>query len=469
MLLFSTKFPVKDELTKQKFVEMVIQWNQESPHDKMEGISWDENSYNIKFQDGKRTLAIEELRDKNVIATRFRKEDENGVVWTTDFILNLEDKIIAICLDRETTEDTTSFIPRFSPPHFVKRILKNKYSGYDGNLLISEQPHVINLDNYKIVEDIILRKVKYTLPIVYVTKSWAGNYPLNVKTLALKLQGVAHVLKEVDPNVSKVLMKNCNGENVHHGGIGIYYPSISATNKKINGQGYWEKGEEILVRKIVNIIFRYANQQRRESMYTWEGIQNEILRLKNESLLNKRRAVEDENQEIVNVFDELIKEQEETIKELNNKVAALTQENQGLRFKMDAMDELPILFMGEEEDLYDGEIKEMILDILSESLNKQKNNSRRAHILKDIIDNNNYEGVVEKRKNEIKNILKGYSNMPSSMKQSLQKFGFCISADGKHYKLSYYNDSRYTFIMAKSGSDGRGGSNLASEIIKDIL
>ena len=40
--------------------------------------------------------------------------------------------------------------------------------------------------------------------------------------------------------------------------------------------------------------------------------------------------------------------------------------------------------------------------------------------------------------------------------------------DGKkHYKIRLNGDTRYQATMAKTGSDGnRGGSNLASEIIK---
>ena len=32
MLIFSTRLPVKDTLTKGKFFELVIRWNQDSPH-----------------------------------------------------------------------------------------------------------------------------------------------------------------------------------------------------------------------------------------------------------------------------------------------------------------------------------------------------------------------------------------------------------------------------------------------------
>lgn len=38
MLIYSAMFPIKEELTQDNFIELVIQWNQKSPHDKMDGV-----------------------------------------------------------------------------------------------------------------------------------------------------------------------------------------------------------------------------------------------------------------------------------------------------------------------------------------------------------------------------------------------------------------------------------------------
>ena len=89
--------------------------------------------------------------------------------------------------------------------------------------------------------------------MIYVTKKWDGAYPLHVKRLSERLQGTAHVLKEADPKLGALLRKSCNGENPHHGAIGIYYPSASAGKKKIHFEPYTE---EILFQKIVNMIYR---------------------------------------------------------------------------------------------------------------------------------------------------------------------------------------------------------------------
>ncbi|MBP3567825.1 MAG: hypothetical protein J6K04_01545 [Lachnospiraceae bacterium] len=469
MLLYSTKFTVKESFAKKEFVSLVLQWNQNSPHDKMRGISWNEQDYNLHFKDGKRTLAINELVNYHLIAARFRKEDEHGVVWTTDYILNYEERKLAVRLDRETTEDTTKFVPKFSRPHFVRMVISNGYAGKDAELEISNEAISITKSNYKIIEDIIMGNVRYDLPIIYVTKTWAGNYPVKMYELTDNLQGVAHVLKETDASVSKLLMKNCEGKNAHHGGIGIYYPSSSAASKTLDGSKYITS-EEILVRKITDIVFRYMNQQIREEMYTWEGVQYALVRARNEELAKMRDNVENENKEILDFFEEQLQNLEGTIKELNNKNAALAQELQGLRRKVDMTENIPILIYGEEDDLYEGEIREIVMDILVESKKKnQKENSRRAHVIKDIIETNRYDEITKSREKRIKQVLKGYRSMSSSMRQDLQEFGFTITEDGKHYKLTFCDDPRYVATMAKTSSDHQSGDNLSATIIKNML
>ena len=51
----------------------------------------------------------------------------------------------------------------------------------------------------------------------------------------------------------------------------------------------------------------------------------------------------------------------------------------------------------------------------------------------------------------------------------LEELGFSVVSEGKHYKLTYFQDPRYTIVMAKSCSDARAGNNLASEIIRKML
>ncbi len=107
MQIYSAMIPVKETFSKKEFVRLLLEWNQGSPHDRMKGVRW---------QEEQRLLAVEDLPEKRIIAARFQKTDSYGMIWTSDLVLNLEEKRLSVRLDQEVTEQTSSFfLPFFSP------------------------------------------------------------------------------------------------------------------------------------------------------------------------------------------------------------------------------------------------------------------------------------------------------------------------------------------------------------------
>ena len=92
MLLFSTILSINDTLTKDNFIELVIEWNQNSPHEDnvIQNIEWN-GERNIRFGHERLWLAIEEYRNKNIIAVRYEKIDEDGAIWDTDYVMNFDE------------------------------------------------------------------------------------------------------------------------------------------------------------------------------------------------------------------------------------------------------------------------------------------------------------------------------------------------------------------------------------------
>ena len=468
MQIYSAIFPVKESLSQDDLINLVIEWNQGSPHNKISNLNWDGKKRNIKFEDGNLSLAIEEIRTYNTIAIRFHQFDENNIIWNTDIVVNFNTHIFSIKIDRETTADTIGFIPQFKTPILVNMLLDRDFIGMDNDLEISAKEIPIKKDNYKVIENIICRNTVYSMPVIYVTKSW-GRYPLRVHTLAYRLRGVAHVLIEEDADVCKFLKDSCRGMNSHHGSIGIYYPGSSAPYKIITPRRY-EGQEETLIDRIVNMVCRYMNQQARDKMMTWEGVQNELLKLRYVSATEKKAKAENEVSEVYENFSDELEEKERTIEELNNRVMALQAENQGLRAKYEQVSEIPLNYYGEEDELYEGEIKDHILETLQKQMKQVKKGTRKEIILQDILESNELTGALEEKRAEIKRILKGYTKVGDSLKRDLKAYGFIITKDGGHYKLTYKGDSRYLFTMASSGSDSqRGGENLIGDIIRDML
>ena len=474
MLIFSTKLPVKETFTKQKFFELVVRWNQDSPHHRIDGIEWD-GGCRHRWGDMKNMLEITEYDD--VAAAHFVQSEQLGVHWTTEFILHTGRQEIGIYLSREATENTVYFHKEFKPPYFLKLLMRENVLGADVGLSISGYPHSFGAiaDERQVLTQLCLDDDGiFRLPVVYLTRDWFTEHcVIDEGELARRLCGVAHVLVESDKDVSRALKDICNGQNVYNGGMAIYFPSVSATAKRF--VPYEGMDTEKVMTQMVRMIFRYMNQQKRERIDTWDGIQMLQMRRQAEQLLVEKRRLEENRKQTSKDKDEYW----DAYVQAQTQVEALTEQNERLqneiavlRARMDSMGENPLLYYGREEDFYQGEILEFVRAALSEKLRRlpeEKDNPLRcADVLQDLLNANECEEIQEQRQAELKRVLKGYRTLTPDIRRTLIDMGFKITSDGKHHKLTYYGKDRYTVTMAKSGSDYRGGDNLFSEIKKRV-
>lgn len=477
MLLFSTILDIDKSLTKDKFIQLVIAWNQESPHPEniISGINWN-GERNIRFGKEDLWLDIEEYRNKDTIAVRYEKVEQDGIVWNTDFIMNFSEMRMSIQLDRSYKEEALIVDSKFSTPHFITTLIQHGYLKGDGNLPVLREPIYVTEDNCEILTDIINNKQRYRLPIVYVSKTVVNRDPLNVRWLSDRLKGVAHVLIEDNKRLNHKIREKCNDNNEYNGSIGIYYPNSVIRNRRFLYRTY-TGSDSILLDKVVRTVIQYANSQNVDSLYTWQGVSNALLsdrlRTQREERLNAenaRQKAEDEMGKVYDTFDEDLKRLQQQVDELTRQNEALRCENYGLRAKLNEIDAVPILVFGDEEDFYLGEVKDLVLSALEDTLGNTPKKSRKADVLRDIIDSNDYQHLGKDRKSKVKNLLKGYKGLTSSVRQQLIDLGFEITEEGKHYKLVYYGDGRYWTTLAKTpGDSNHGDKNIVAEIIKSML
>lgn len=137
-------------------------------------------------------------------------------------------------------------------------------------------------------------------------------------------------------------------------------------------------------------------------------------------------AAETEKDRVAAEVDELIESVDEDIQKLKKQVEELTRaneiltyENQGLRSKMSSADNMPILYLGEEEEFYQGEIKEMILDAIAEKLKNLGEKTRRWDVLTDVLNANDYQKIRDERERTVKILFKDYKTLSASMRQQL--------------------------------------------------
>lgn len=77
--------------------------------------------------------------------------------------------------------------------------------------------------------------------------------------------------------------------------------------------------------------------------------------------------------------------------------------------------------------------------------------------------------LAKKKRELLKELLRDYTHMDGKIKKALEHLGFSVSEEGRHIKMVFQGDDRYTFVLAKSGSDFRGGLNAASDISKRLF
>jgi hypothetical protein len=465
---------INDTLTQEEFIRMVIQWNQASPHQDnvIPDINWS-GERNIRYGNDDLWLDIEEYRNENIIAVRFEKRESDGAVWDTDYIMNFSTMKMTVQLDRGYTEDAQMEDLQFSTPHFITMLIDGGFVVADNGLDVLRQATIINQENLSVLTDVINGRSHYRLPVVYVSKTAYNKEPVNMGWLCSKLKGVAHVLLEEDKQLDDQIRLACDDNNEYLGGIGIYFPN--GKHRRFLYRSY-TGSDNILMDKVARSVFQYMNAQKLPLVATWQGVINSLLtdryvsqKAEKAEAERAREKAENEVEFYIGAFDEDNENLRKQIEELTRANTSLQMENQGLRAKLSGAEDVPILFLGAEEEFYQGEIKEMILDAVAENLKNVEQKTRRADVLNDILQSNNYQRVGEERERIVKIMFKEYKTLTTSVRQQLQELGFEITEDGKHYRLTYYGDDRYKTTFSKTASDWREGKNMASTILKSMM
>lgn len=472
MLLFSTVLDINESVTADDFIRLVIEWNRESPHQEnvIPDLTWN-GERNIRYGSDDLWLEIEEYRNRNIIAVRYEKKDSNGTIWDSDYVMNFDLHKMSIRLDRSYTEDALDKDRNFSTPHFIKLLIDKGYLKPDHGLEINYTGTVIGRDNLDLLTGVINGEADYDLPVVYVSKTPGNNDSVNVADLSKRLRGVAHVFTEETVELDPIIREKTEEKNEYLGAIGIYYLKTGKHRRFLYRSTYGY--DKFLLEKVISNIVSNSTTHQIDKLFTWEGVRSALLsdkliaqkeeRAKAEQA---RERAENEASEVIDTFDSDLKKYQEQVDYLLNKTGALEMENQGLKAKLNSKESVPVLCMGDEYEFYQGEIKDLLLAVLSDALKGIAEGTRRFDVITDIIEANGYEKISEKKAEELKRIMNNYDGMSAKTRQALKELGFEITEEGKHYKVRYYGDGRYQSTYSKTPSDARTGKNAAQQTIK---
>ena len=477
MLLFNALLNIKHVMTKKDFIDLVFEWNQTSTYEEniIDGLAWNGES-DIRFGNDTLWLQILDHPAMNITAVRFNKTNtDDGIVWTTDYVMNFNEYKMSIRLDRSYQEEALMSSTQFSTPHFITMLMEHGYLEDDNDLPVRKQPLYITEENLITLGDVINGFKHYDLPVIYVSSTYYDEDPVDVGLLASRVKGIAHVFAERNRWLDRHIREICDGNNEYSGAIGIYYPNESIGHRKFlyhAESGY----DTALMERVKNAVMEYSNLQLLDTMYTWQGVNYSLLSHDLNRQIEERRKAEEEKQKTVDETDQLLHAYDHDFMKLKEQLDELLRNNQakdaeliGLRKKLSTQDSEPMIYFGEEEEFFHGEIKEMVMDVIDDAVKKTQTQTRRYDVLKDIRDHNEYPKELAGIHERLKTLMTGYKTMTAPLRQELMDMGFTITEEGKHYKLIYRNDPRYSTTISKTGSDHREGKNIVSKIKNTML
>lgn len=464
MLSFSTEFPVPDDVTSSNFNNAVQEWILGSRYTKFSseslcGLGLGESWEAVEDEETIESIS-ETTADSNSTAVVYRKSDTD-FEWITSIVFCAQPSSawISVRVECEPLHPTPKVLTA-KKPVLIRTLLSALGGGSDGCLQIIDSPVVFAPSEIELATRCILGRTDAYLPIVYISAPFNGRYLVDPHDLATSLYGMAHVVVEPDRSFSVGVMAEVQRKNVYGGTIGLYWPEGGGRRSFFSREGL-ESPDAIKLAIFEEI--RLSSINRRPLIRCTLAAVKE---LKSRRMINSLKdAGSAEVKSYVDAFES----------ELSAKTAALdAAETEISRLKAeirrceahDGYNSGLVLGTGTERDFYEDEILDTVLDALETGVSRVTEDGRRQHILKAIIAANPISAARAQNRDKIKALLRDYQSMDSKTKRELEEIGFAISDGGKHYKLTYQRDSRYTFTLAKSGSDYRGGMNAAGDLCR---
>lgn len=201
-------------------------------------------------------------------------------------------------------------------------------------------------------------------------------------------------------------------------------------------------------------------------MEMYEGLTpEEYIKYLEDELIKERKAREDEKKFYEGMEAEYDKELTQLHKELNAAKGKMMSQ-QIILESYKAKVGTPLIVEGKEQDLYPGEQKDLILELLSVALNNSDKMSRTHAICESILKSNLETGRRRKIKEDIATVLKKYDgkDVPGTV-DDINEAGLTAEhTKNGHIKITLGKDGRYLVTLSGTPSDYRCGMNALADI-----
>jgi len=464
MLSFTTEFPVSGAGTKQ-FVAAVRKWIAGSPHTKLaaQHLSDIPDEGRWKVESGNVSLEAILVKDDQGEVASFRYSAVDGnLVWITEatYSKTADDDWVGVRTDRQSNVPQVT-LPAAKKPLIVRTLIDELGGGLDDELYVSDKAYFLKETDSRMAVRLLNADADNYLPIVYVSCPFPGQYTVDPVPLARVLGGLAHVIVEPSRAFSRTIQRDVESRNVYGGRVGVYWPDGS-----IHSYYFRESTpNEIDVRFAIVADVRAAHLNRRAlDRCTWARAEARLARLAIEGL---RSSGSGNVEEYVAAFDSELRAKNDQLAQADEEILRLKAQLRAAQAKIQGSS--GGWRAGDEQELRTHEFDEVLKDALNRAAANEHPGSRRQHIIQAIVNQIPDSASLKDAKDRLKELLSQYSSMNQSIRKGLVELGFDIGEDGKHYKLTYMQDDRYTFALQKTGSDWRGGLNAVSDISKRVF
>lgn len=470
MSSFSAEFPIDPKKSVVEVVQLACDWIASRLHSKVATPDIHQlpmNDERIDTAGSERiTVAKASLGDTAIAGARFERP-KGRQVWTNSVVaLKTPEKVLVSIQVRSEALNATDHLRPPPKPYFIREALSKLGGGFDGELQVTGRAIRLAPEEASGAARLIAGLARNTLPIVYVTADSENSYMCNPDELASLLSGMAHVVVGPNPVFSrevKLLTKRHDffSSILHDGAVGIYWPSLNskqATPWKLYGFG-------VPSQEIVNDVTVALSLFTKRSNCNWSFLKETISRARIERL---KASGSSNVQEYIEAFEservgnlQRIDELEQESRRLQAEIRRLSASQRSTKGGL--------IEQGSERDLYEHEIRDIIVGALQAAARDAGPDTRLEHVLQDLLAANPSSGTRERLAGNIKAVLRDYRCMTRDTRDALINMGFTLSSGGAHHKLVYQDDERYTFTLPKTGSDRRGGLNSASDIVRKLF
>ncbi len=503
MLRFSTTLPLRAEVTKENCIEICLNWLKSSQHYDTEGFPEDLAAYaKVLGSEGEHNVYIGES-DFSIVNYAPEGTENDGEMsacrviasypeadYTTECIFQNIYGCKSISIQLDCTANQIGEIPSVHKPYIVRMFVESGLCDIDMSLDITDRYIVCKKENSELCANALRSSLLY-LPIVYLSRTKNNNW-WNTKVkkdgkifdpamyLANELSGVAHVICEGSIGISKKMIEATGDNCAYNGFVGIHYPGKREPRRmsiRSSDGDAWQFMQDI-IHSVWDALSNNA------SIIHYDNVKEELLRYKlyvarenvktieeNAEKLrehaNEIKAERDIYEQLTEVADKNEKELKEQIKQLQNDKYELGVKIDSLAAKLSYKPSSGdfSLKKGDEDELYDGELNDLILSILSQVKTRYAEDSRGRLLIDSLLNANERVGECERILNTAERSFDGNGRLNESKSSDLKSVYFSVEKNkGQHPKLVFKGDNRYMFTISGSPGDHRAGKNLISEI-----